>query len=339
MHSWSSNGNIWSGCCFSDPVADGMCMWEKPAQLTKNWGEGAYVGAGFEISSLGCHSIYCAIDAWKRSYYHDQVLLSDKFNAMGCAHTGGGKHTVVWFGREEDAYGYDGCLPRLPSIPNDAEPMDLHRCFVDVGENTLPPLRNTLAPTIYPTRRPTRIPTHLPTLYPTHLPTHLPTLRPTHLPTHLPTIRPTHLPTLYPTHLPTHLPTLRPTHLPTHFPTNLPTHLPTIHPTVTPAPVPTSQSHLPTAHPLPAPTARPTSIHPSASQNDTAAPQEDGQTDKIKHPVLNVGTLILLAVVATVLFIVIMACLHYRLRTPANNNSTRRRRGAQQGNNIPMHRV
>lgn len=248
MHSWSTNADVWSGCCFSDPVADGMCMWEKPAQLTKHWAEGAYTGAGFEISSRGCHSIYCAIDAWKRSYYHDQVLLSDKFHAMGCAHTGGGKHTVVWFGREEDAYGYNGCLPVLPPIPNDVEPIDLHRCFVDVGVNTSPPPRNTLAPTHRPTVQPTHPRTYLPTMQPTHSPTQqptrLPTIHPTALPTHHPTIQPTALPTFMPsygptaspTRVPTLMPSFGPTFNPTWYPTHAPTGSPTSSPTIQPVP-------------------------------------------------------------------------------------------------------
>lgn len=99
-HSWSNKGN-WSACCYTSDHAEAKCMWSKPRELTR------YQGNGYEIaswSSAGIDAI-SALEIWKGSYHHDQVIINQgpwtkKWNAIGIGLYK--NYAVVWFGREED---------------------------------------------------------------------------------------------------------------------------------------------------------------------------------------------------------------------------------------------
>jgi len=99
LHSWSGNGD-WSACCYTDDHAEASCMWDKPSELT------SYSGRGYEISSAGTSSPNSALENWRGSAGHHEVILNEgiwadrQWNAMGAAIQDG--YAVVWFGEEPD---------------------------------------------------------------------------------------------------------------------------------------------------------------------------------------------------------------------------------------------
>jgi Cysteine-rich secretory protein family len=102
MHSWSDKGK-WSPCCYTDDHKKATCMWDKPSELT------SYKGAGFEISCIGVKTAESALEGWKGSPGHNNVIINSAhwkkmaWHAMGIGMYGG--YAVVWFGEAVDKEG------------------------------------------------------------------------------------------------------------------------------------------------------------------------------------------------------------------------------------------
>jgi len=102
LHSWSNAGS-WSPCCYTADHAQAQCMWDKPTELT------SYPGNGYENASRGAQSPAAALDLWKASPGHNDVILSQgiwsdyPWGAIGAGFHGG--YAVLWFGQEADSAG------------------------------------------------------------------------------------------------------------------------------------------------------------------------------------------------------------------------------------------
>ena len=105
LHSWSSNG-AWSSCCYTEDHAQAQCMWDKPKELT------SYTADGYEMAHGGSGVVMdaqSALDAWKASNSHNEVMLNQgsfsvlSWGAVGIGIYGG--YASVWFGQaaEEEA--------------------------------------------------------------------------------------------------------------------------------------------------------------------------------------------------------------------------------------------
>jgi hypothetical protein len=106
LHSWSDNGDLWTAVCYTDDHANAGGMWSKPGEITA----GVYTGAGYEIAYAGSSNPASALNAWKSSSAHNDVILNagvwDQFSpwpAMGIGMLGG--YAVVWFGDVADPQG------------------------------------------------------------------------------------------------------------------------------------------------------------------------------------------------------------------------------------------
>lgn len=162
LHSWQTSPGYYSGCCYT-AQSPPTCMFEKTRELTPK-----YPSDGYEVASRRCWSVKCVVDAWKASPNHNATLLLSRFRAVGCGYSGRGGASVAWFGTALDAHRQHdgGCLPRLPPIPGDREPLP-------------PPCPNqtTTTTTTTTTRSPTSSPTTVaptpgsPTRSPTPCPT------------------------------------------------------------------------------------------------------------------------------------------------------------------------
>lgn len=107
LHSWSEGSDLWTGCCYTPDHAEAQCMWKKPAEITASWGADKYTGNGYEIAEAGAGSPESALELWKSSGPHHDVILNkdiwDGFSpwpAMGCGMKG--SYGVVWFGDAKD---------------------------------------------------------------------------------------------------------------------------------------------------------------------------------------------------------------------------------------------
>ncbi|MCU0657616.1 MAG: CAP domain-containing protein [Polyangiaceae bacterium] len=107
LHSWSSNEPLWTGCCYTSDHAQAACMWEKPGQITASWGANTYKGYGYENSAAGVSTPQGALESWKKSPAHHDVILNKgiwaskaPWPAVGCGLSGG--YAVLWFGDAVD---------------------------------------------------------------------------------------------------------------------------------------------------------------------------------------------------------------------------------------------
>ncbi len=107
LHSWSDSGN-WTPCCYTPDHDQAECMWDKPRELT------SYSGKGFEIAYWGSNSAVAALNAWKKSPLHHNVIINEgkwsdtKWEAIGVSLREG--YGAVWFGRQNDPKGPpEGC--------------------------------------------------------------------------------------------------------------------------------------------------------------------------------------------------------------------------------------
>ncbi|HEU4325346.1 MAG TPA: CAP domain-containing protein [Roseiflexaceae bacterium] len=104
LHSWSNKGN-WTPVCYTSDHEYASGMWNKPREITNN----VYNSNGYEISfwiSTGATPA-AALDAWKNSAAHNQVILQQNgwpsWRAMGVGMRDG--YAVVWFGEITDPAG------------------------------------------------------------------------------------------------------------------------------------------------------------------------------------------------------------------------------------------
>lgn len=102
LHSWSDAGT-WTPCCYTPDHAQAQCMWNKPRELT------VYPGNGYENGSAGAGTPEAALDGWKNSPAHNDVMLNNgiwadyPWGAIGVGFTDG--YAVLWFGVEVDPAG------------------------------------------------------------------------------------------------------------------------------------------------------------------------------------------------------------------------------------------
>jgi len=108
MHSWSDNGNWqgkygdghWKGCCYPDDHSNPHCMWDKPNEIA------SYQGNGYEIAHYGSTTAQGALNSWKNSPLHNDVILSKgkwsnyQWKAIGALYGGG--YACAWFGMTPD---------------------------------------------------------------------------------------------------------------------------------------------------------------------------------------------------------------------------------------------
>ena len=107
LHSWSDNPPLWNGCCYTSDHAKAQCMWDKPREITASWGANAYKGNGYEDAAAGSSSPAGALQQWKNSSAHNDVILNQgiwaaksPWPALGCGMAGG--YAVLWFGDTKD---------------------------------------------------------------------------------------------------------------------------------------------------------------------------------------------------------------------------------------------
>lgn len=94
LRSWSNAGQ-WSGCCYTEDLAEVQCMWDKPRELTRYTGNGveavamasdpATALAGMQADSAG-NAMILSLGIWD----------STPWRSVGAAIHGG--HAMVWFG-------------------------------------------------------------------------------------------------------------------------------------------------------------------------------------------------------------------------------------------------
>ena len=110
LHSWSANGP-WTAMCYTADHAEAANMWNKPGEVTNN----VYTGNGYELAAFGYSSSSDALEGFKNSAAHNDVLLNagiwagfDPWPAMGVGIKE--NYYTVWFGDVTDPQG-------LSSVP------------------------------------------------------------------------------------------------------------------------------------------------------------------------------------------------------------------------------
>ena len=108
LHSWSNNGNWqgkygdgnWKGCCYPSDHSNKPCMWDKPKEIA------GYQSNGYEIAHQGSSTAQGALNSWKNSPLHNDVILSKNiwanfpWKAIGAVCGGG--YACAWFGTLKD---------------------------------------------------------------------------------------------------------------------------------------------------------------------------------------------------------------------------------------------
>lgn len=103
LHSWSDQGN-WTPCCYTDDHAQASCIWNKPREIARYSGIGYEIAAEYRASDGTTMTPYRALEIWKTSKPHLDVILNrgiwskNAWRAMGAAFS---EHfAVFWFGDE-----------------------------------------------------------------------------------------------------------------------------------------------------------------------------------------------------------------------------------------------
>lgn len=108
LHSWSNNGNWkgiygngnWKGCCYPSNHSNTACMWDKPKEIA------GYQSNGYEVAHYGSSTAQSALNSWKNSPHHNDVILNKgkwsgyPWKAIGAIYGGG--YACVWFGTLPD---------------------------------------------------------------------------------------------------------------------------------------------------------------------------------------------------------------------------------------------
>ncbi|NJP05345.1 MAG: CAP domain-containing protein [Chloroflexaceae bacterium] len=102
LHSWSDKGD-WTPVCYTSDHRYAERMWIKPWEITKE----VYSDNGFEIASKGASTAAEALDLWKQSPGHNNMIIEagnwGEWQAMGVGFYE--EYAVVWFGEQEDPQG------------------------------------------------------------------------------------------------------------------------------------------------------------------------------------------------------------------------------------------
>lgn len=104
LHSWSdTRPDLWTGMCYTPDHAQASLMWSKPAEIS----QGAFTAHGFENAAAGYPTVTAALNGWKASAGHNDVILnrnlwaSLEWRAMGVGAVEGGYY-FLWFSQGED---------------------------------------------------------------------------------------------------------------------------------------------------------------------------------------------------------------------------------------------
>jgi uncharacterized protein YkwD len=110
LHSWSDQG-YWTPACYTFDHAYPEGMWFKPREITRN----RYMGYGFENAAWGYGSPAAALEGWKNSPGHAQVILEqgpwDGHNWQSLGIGVYESYYVIWLGREVDPQGAIAACP------------------------------------------------------------------------------------------------------------------------------------------------------------------------------------------------------------------------------------
>lgn len=108
LHSWfGMPGTTYDSCCYTSDHARAQCMWKKPKELSG----GRYTSAGFENAAVGHTSTRAAVEAFKSSPAHADVILNRGvwkgagFKAMGVGVDPIHRSYYLWFGQQADPAG------------------------------------------------------------------------------------------------------------------------------------------------------------------------------------------------------------------------------------------
>lgn len=133
LHSWSDSESIWSPVCYTADHANAAGMWSKPDEITS----GAYTSNGYEIAFWGSTDPQTALNAWKGSPGHNDVILNagiwatySPWPAMGIGMRNG--YAVVWFGGVADP---QGTVPACSTTPTQESTWGAIKSLYDVGHD------------------------------------------------------------------------------------------------------------------------------------------------------------------------------------------------------------
>ncbi len=108
LHSWSAaRPDLWTAVCYTPDHANAEGMWFKPREITGN----IYTGYGFENAAWGYSSPEAALNGWKGSPGHNNVILnreawaSQTFRAMGVGINSEANYYFLWFSTQTDPQG------------------------------------------------------------------------------------------------------------------------------------------------------------------------------------------------------------------------------------------
>lgn len=108
LHTWYGiPGAPYTTCCYTSDHAQAACMWNKPGEVSG----GSYSPYGFEIAAWGYSTVEAALDGWKNSSGHDDVILNNPpwnnytWRAMGIGVDPINRWYFVWFADTVDPDG------------------------------------------------------------------------------------------------------------------------------------------------------------------------------------------------------------------------------------------
>jgi len=104
LHSWSNDmPHLWTGMCYTSDHAQAQKMWDKPREISG----GSYTGNGYENAAWGYATPAAALDGWKNSSGHNDVMLNQgiwssiTWRAMGVGVRG--SYYYLWFSDMTDS--------------------------------------------------------------------------------------------------------------------------------------------------------------------------------------------------------------------------------------------
>jgi Uncharacterized protein with SCP/PR1 domains len=98
LHSWSNDmPHLWSAMCYTPDHAQAQKMWDKPREISG----GSFIGNGYENAAWGYATPAAALNGWKNSPGHNEVILNQgiwsniTWRAMGVGIRGA--YYYLWF--------------------------------------------------------------------------------------------------------------------------------------------------------------------------------------------------------------------------------------------------
>lgn len=103
LHSWSNDmPHLWSGMCYTSDHTQAQKMWDKPREISG----GSYTSNGYENAAWGYATPAAALNGWKNSSGHNDVILNQgiwaniTWRAMGVGVRG--NYYYLWFSNTTD---------------------------------------------------------------------------------------------------------------------------------------------------------------------------------------------------------------------------------------------